>query len=308
MFQAEQVVNQAIPEDRQLQRYLRQLPIPVIGVPWFQIRHLPDALVLAHETAHTIENDFAFHEELEERYAAVGPAWKAWEREVFADLFGCTVMGPPFLGSLIDFLAIGKAEIVSESRVSPHWGDYPTAALRILLCVAALKELGFHSEAERLLAQWSAEYPRHAMPEYEEHFSTIIAATLTQPLNTLHCALREIPGLRFTQKQMEEAITTADSLANGTTPDTVSIRVLFAATRILFEADPAAMQLKSPECDKLVAKQGHVPKRDPATVFFERFKQIVQPGTRADEKSLDNDQLELLRKQSRNLGMAMFDR
>jgi hypothetical protein len=307
MFQAEQVVGQAIPEDRQLQRYLRQLPIPIIGVPWFQICHLPDALVLAHETAHAIESDFALHEELEKRYAVVAPAWKAWQSEVFADLFGCMVMGPPFLGSLIDFLAIGKAEITSESRLPPDWGDYPTAALRILLCVAALQELGFHSEAERLLAQWSAEYPGHTMLEYEKHFSTIIAATLTQPLSSLNCALLEVPGLKFTQTQMEEAITTADSLANGTIPETGSIRILFGAMRILFEANPAAMQLEAPKEADPATSRGQVLKKGPEAVFFERFQQITKPGTRATEQSLDSDQLELLQEQSRNLGIAMFE-
>jgi hypothetical protein len=309
MFQAEEVVGQAIPDDRQLQNYLRQLPIAVIGIPWFQIRHLPDALVLAHETAHAVEDDFALHNEMAKRYAAVGPAWEAWEREVFADLFGCMVMGPPFLDSLMDFLAIGKSEIAAESRLAPNWGYYPTAALRILLCVAALKtELGFPVEAERLLAQWSAEYPGHAMPEYENCFQAIIAATFTQPINSFNCALIEVPGLKFEQHQMKEAVTTANSLASGSIPETVSVRVLFAAMRILFTADPAAIQMEAPEEANPVARPGQVSrKKAPTTVFFERFKQIVKPGTRAAEQPLDGKQLELLKKQSRELGIAMFE-
>ena len=52
-FQAEEVIGQAFPEDRRLRMYLRQIPVSVIGVPWFQVCHLPDILVLAHETGHT---------------------------------------------------------------------------------------------------------------------------------------------------------------------------------------------------------------------------------------------------------------
>jgi hypothetical protein len=44
--------------DTELQRAVERLPIPPVGVPWFQLRPLPDALVLAHAIGHHVENDF----------------------------------------------------------------------------------------------------------------------------------------------------------------------------------------------------------------------------------------------------------
>jgi len=306
MFQAEEVFGQALPDDRGLYRYLHQLPIPVIGVPWFQIRHLPDALVLAHEAGHAIENDFAFHDELESKYATISSAWRAWQREVFADLFGCLVMGPFFLGTLIDFLAVSKTDITLESRLRPNWGDYPTGALRVLLCAAALRHeaLGFKTEADALLAQWTGEYPNHSMPEYEKDFSAIIAATLTQPLKALNCALADVSDLRFTRDQIIEVTTTAQSLADGTIPETLSIRVLFAGLRSLFEKNPTAMQTQPSEKNRAekACEQKH-----PVTIFFKTFQQISRPGTRLSDQQLTQEELDSLAEQSKSLGAEMFE-
>jgi hypothetical protein len=37
---------------------LSSLPFPVLGVPWCQVPHLPDALILGHEVGHAVEADF----------------------------------------------------------------------------------------------------------------------------------------------------------------------------------------------------------------------------------------------------------
>jgi len=40
-------------------RLVERLPVPVVGVPWYQLSHLPDMLILAHEVGHHVENDCA---------------------------------------------------------------------------------------------------------------------------------------------------------------------------------------------------------------------------------------------------------
>lgn len=293
-FQAEQVIGEGFPEDRRLRQYLRQIPISVIGVPWFQVCHLPDALVLAHETGHTVEADFSLHDELDRKFSAISPAWQAWQREVFADLYGCLVMGPPFLGTLIDFLAVDRVTVATEFRSAPEWNDYPTAALRILLCAAALKELGFESESAVLKAYWTVEFPRHALSAYEKQFDAVIADTLTKPLSSLNAAFAAIPDLRFTRDHLTEANATAESLGNGSIPDTSSIRVLFAGMRVLFESNPAAT----------LASEVN---RNPAALLLKRFDQIAQPGTRDSEEALDQGQLDALSKQSKVWGRMLFE-
>src|SRR6185312_7371364 len=62
-FQAEAVAGESI-ESEQVTAILRALPIPVIGVPWFQIQHLPEMLVVAHEVGHDVESDFKLTDDL----------------------------------------------------------------------------------------------------------------------------------------------------------------------------------------------------------------------------------------------------
>jgi len=37
---------------------MRNLPVPLIGLPWYQVNHLPDVFVLGHEMGHVAEWDF----------------------------------------------------------------------------------------------------------------------------------------------------------------------------------------------------------------------------------------------------------
>ena len=76
----------------------QRLPVPVVGVPWFQLYHLPDALVIGHEVGHLVERDTgltATIQELVERAvteARMDPgcvaAWRGWAAEAFADVYG----------------------------------------------------------------------------------------------------------------------------------------------------------------------------------------------------------------------------
>ena len=55
-YQAEEVPGEALKTEAFTQ-VLKALPIPIIGIPWFQIQHLPDAIVIAHEVGHNVEED-----------------------------------------------------------------------------------------------------------------------------------------------------------------------------------------------------------------------------------------------------------
>ncbi|NUT50506.1 MAG: hypothetical protein HOV94_24840, partial [Saccharothrix sp.] len=94
-------------------RVLRELPVPVIGLPWYQLDHLPDLLLLAHEVGHCVEADFRLGRATERHVGStwrdVPPdrltAWRVWSGELFADCFATVVAGPAYVGALADFLA-----------------------------------------------------------------------------------------------------------------------------------------------------------------------------------------------------------
>lgn len=296
-FQAEEVAGELLPEDRKLQKALKQLPISVIGVPWYQVGHLPDALVIAHETGHAVESDFGLKEEVKKAIQAAvpgarAPAWQEWQDESFADLYGCLTTGPAYLTSLIDFLAIDPDVVKTESRIAPAWGAYPTTQLRILLCREALRLTGFDKEAGDVATQWSTTYSGdHLMSAYDADLPNVAKAVLQAPLQGLAGkSLTSVPGLLFTRAEWNEAQTVASFLNDNSEPtDAQSPRALFAGARILYDQKPADFS-------------------QPAKLVLDRFEHLIKPGTRAlDEDEMDASRRQQLVARSQAAGKTAFD-
>ena len=131
------------PRDQATRAIVESLPIPVVAVPWYQIQHLPDALVLGHEVGHVVERDARIEEHV--RQLILGAVrgtkecygteddWQRWSSEVFADVYGALCGGPAFASALSDFL------LVPAGRQSAGAGDYPPADVRLALVMAALR-------------------------------------------------------------------------------------------------------------------------------------------------------------------------
>lgn len=232
---------------------LKQLPIPVIGVPWYQPQHLSDALVIGHEVGHLVEEDLRLSDRLRtlltDRLQGVAPsarldAWLSWKSEIFADLYGLLATGPAFASALIDFLALAPHSIVDEEHTSEWWGAYPTAYLRILLVLQALEMLGtdarpeFRLEARKMREGWRGLFPTHRMPQFEADLPLVAGALLDGPYPEFGGkTLRQV--LSFSPADHERAGTDATTMletANG--PASVGVRTLFAAARLAFERDP----------------------------------------------------------------------
>src|SRR5205823_4629036 len=102
--------------------------------------------------------------------------WKAWSKEVFADLWGCLTLGPAYASSLVDFLA-GDRPVI-ENEIATVQGKYPTAHLRVLLCVKAMKLMEFCKESAKLESEWKGEYQQHAMSGFDDDVLPVAKAIL----------------------------------------------------------------------------------------------------------------------------------
>jgi hypothetical protein len=237
-YRAEEVPGEAI-TSQQLERLLESLPIPVIGVPWFQLRHLPDALVIAHEVGHDVEHDVGLGEELDAaiRDAVDTPrveAWRSWRSEVFADIFGALSAGPAFAGALVDFVARAPRFIATERRSPAAWGRYPTAAIRVMLVLRVLAEVGFDDQVGGLRARWLETYPQHAGADFADDVPHVVDALLGTPYQALgHRTLTDLD--RFSAAMYDRAVASADDALAARKPRADDALTLIAAARLAYE-------------------------------------------------------------------------
>jgi hypothetical protein len=232
------------------QRYraiLDDLPFPVIGVPWYQVRHLPDAVLLGHEVGHTVEDDFRLTKRLDSLLATAlkkgavdaerAGAWSAWLGEIFADVYGTLATGPAFAGALMDLIGGPPKRIGSERADARAWGDYPPAALRMHVTLTALAESGYATESAALRERWLSMFPVSAMTRFEPDAEFIARALIRTPLAELgHKALIEVISFADVEKSARES---ADRALTGYDPQTTDARALLAAARFAFEQSPA---------------------------------------------------------------------
>lgn len=172
----------ALTEDRFLQ-VLRRLPIPLVSLPWYHAFHLPGALTLAHESGHIVESDFALTTDIGATLDAAPlehpDIWKAWSSEIFADLYGCMIMGPSFAAAMMDLLSVCPTRIQTEVRKS---GKYPTRALRIELILHALTHFEHEAAAARLRQDWEATYGgMRTMMELKNDIPRVVSALIAGP-------------------------------------------------------------------------------------------------------------------------------
>ncbi|MDA0182951.1 hypothetical protein OJ997_21745 [Solirubrobacter phytolaccae] len=147
---------------RELREFADRLPVPVIGVPWYQVSHLPDVLMIAHEVGHGVEDDFGLGEPME---AALEPilaaydedaefAWNHWRRELFADLYGLLAVGPAYTMALADLLATDTRSIVAETGEFARFDVHPPATLRLAAQSVAIDKLELAVDPAESRSAW----------------------------------------------------------------------------------------------------------------------------------------------------------
>jgi hypothetical protein len=222
---------------------VNRLPIPLIGLPWYQVAHLPDALAIAHEVGHAAERDFTLTGTTEAHLQSVGAqlprarrqAWFTWLPEVFADLYGVLSAGPAFVSALADLLAVSPQRVAEETAPDAPVRTHPPASLRVLVTTKALRCRGFHAEADAMSAAWDELYEID-LP-FADDVDLVVETLLTGTYPQLDG--KTLPDvLSFSATQHEAATVAAEWVRRHMSPPTGDVRALVAAARIAFEQDP----------------------------------------------------------------------
>jgi hypothetical protein len=270
-YVAEAVIGEGMTTG-QFQAALRELPIHVIGVPWFQIAHLPDAAVIGHEVGHDVEEELGLVQDLETLLngaleakrvpSARRGAWRAWLREVFADVYGTLASGSAYSATLIDFLASSTAVVTQEAPTAQCWRAYPTRWLRIMITLETLRQRGLDEQATMLHYRWSTAFPSHRLTEFDRDVAPVVEALVGGPYQQLQGGpLWSLVDFGVTeQTRAEEA---SEEVRGGREIPTDDVRCLIAAARLAFDEDP----------DKYL-------ERDVPHGILEKIKKVQTIGTR----------------------------
>lgn len=232
-------------------KLLRSAPFSVVRLPYYQTRHLPETLVLAHEMGHVADFDLgltaALDAELEKipATAVSEERKKYWRRcrvEAFADAFGAVTGRAAFCRTMASFLAAGKNEVVGERmNLTSLMYPYPTVYLRVLLTLEVLRrpDRSLPDEAARIEAEWRQTYgDQHVHQDFEADLPHVVAAFLDAGLAELGGkSIREVAGLS-PASDADVAKITASMLNAGHQPPTRDPRILLAAAALAFYRDP----------------------------------------------------------------------
>ncbi|MBB3695688.1 hypothetical protein [Sphingomonas sp. BK580] len=140
-------------------------PFPLVKVPRHRLINPWSLGAVPHEVAHNIQADLGLWEVLPERIGAgfaaagleerQGAVWRRWHKETYADLAGTLLIGPAYVGSLMD--------VVGRSREQTAcWDDeavHPTPVIRVPLNIRLLERIGFEDDAAAFRRAWDALYP-----------------------------------------------------------------------------------------------------------------------------------------------------
>ncbi len=235
-------VNRAVMDSVMLRRAVQCLPIPLVGVPWFQLRHLPDALVLAHEVGHHVEDDFGLTPTLSDlagvALAAANAAdehrrrWHGWLGEVFADVYGALAAGLAFGQALADFAMTGPGAAAGTR-------EYPPVRIRIRVVAEALVRDTSTGERDAMMTRWTADFPAERPSAYDDEAGRVARALVAGP----YPQFGEVPltGVVDAAPGEEMAAQTATALLKRShLSQAIDVRCLLAAAGLAFTRNPRA--------------------------------------------------------------------
>ena len=228
------------------------LPVPIVGVPWFQVQHLPLATIIGHEVGHIVMDDLDLEQQVAGNLDAVKDQlcghqeeWSTWLREVFADVYGALCAGPAYALSLMNYLT-GEPETIQERPAPGSWDAHPPPTLRMHLNFEILKQMKIDSPLAADFAQaWDAAYPDNPTKDYEKELPVVAVQMLDGKLSTFNNSpLRQV--INFTQANCVRAKFLANMILDGANPPPEEpFRPLFAAATLAYHADPVTYDTKN---------------------------------------------------------------
>jgi hypothetical protein len=248
-------------------RATEHAPFPVVGMPWYHVDHLPDAVVIGHEVGHAVESDLKLEDDLDaviKQALAKRPKveeridfWNNWRSELFADVYGCLATGPAFVGALGDFIAAPAAEVRGEW---PELSNYPPVAVRMRFNAHVLEKLGLAQEAEAIWSDCESAWKPLAarLDPYLKDAVLVAGGMLAAKLPALKgqtvTTLLSFDAERL--KTARELVKKASAQqALGGVSD---LRTLFTAVRLAYEADPKDYDRKPADKSVLVRLTGAI--------------------------------------------------
>jgi hypothetical protein len=277
---------------------LASLPIPVIGVPWYQVAHLPDAVLIAHEVGHDVVHDFGLSDTISTHAEAVlgtvAPhvkfAWTNWLSEVWADLYGTAAAGPAFVAAMRDLLVTNPREIIGDAHSPINFDRHPPAFLRIRVVTRALENAGFGEEAGSYRDAWSQTFPANGGGDVAEVAEAIVDALLSG-------TFREFGGQRlsqvlsFSESQQQSALDVKREALSDLAPQSTDITSLVAGARLAFDANP---ELYGKVTDQRLGAQRRIVERAVAAM--------------GDKTRARTEEIEISTETDRKAGQALFRR
>ncbi|MEK2493365.1 hypothetical protein WN990_27810 [Kitasatospora purpeofusca] len=209
----------------------RALPVPLVGLPFVQSRHLPESVLTAHEVGHCVLDAFGLAGELGDllrRNTAGAEWWTDRLHEVFADLWGTLCAGSGFAFALADFVAL--------TPEGPPSDRYPVPRVRVALVADTLAEAGHEDAAAELRALWNGQVAASdAVPEVLRPTVSTLLTTSLDGLggSTLLGLFPAVPDALL--RATADALLRHDPLPPGAAP---GAGLLVPAAALAFHVDP----------------------------------------------------------------------
>jgi hypothetical protein len=223
-------------------------PFPLIQLPYHRLMNPWTLGAILHEVSHNLQNDLgidqavpqAIHARLvaEGIPASVAEVWKGWNREIFADMAGLLLGGPPIVASLMDVVGRSPENTLTYSEGAPH----PTPWLRTFISTELLRRMGFAEEAADYARAWRRLYPdphkgsipRAVLETSAEAIAVVVDTICYRKYEQLgNKALADV--FRFAPKEMTIIEEASRRLAAGVDPGVVPERFLIGAARVAID-------------------------------------------------------------------------
>jgi hypothetical protein len=174
-----------------------RLPIPVIELPWDHVENTWEFLSLHHEVGHDLEADLKLRPVLAASLQkvlgdrGVPPdriqQWLSWQGEIFADLVGLQLGGPPFAEALLHLLLLPTAMVTTFDPGDPHPTHYP----RILMNAAYIPTMIPNHQlltdhGQQIAERWISLYGKQ--PQFNpvlSEFPSVLKALMDTPFALL---------------------------------------------------------------------------------------------------------------------------